>query len=245
MKVWPPLPYGGMTLTEAAPLGAQVLILSGRGRYEDPWHDHAAISYEIARLVLEIGCRVEVRGVFPDAFADLDRHDLIVVNSGCGRPDPSFDGDDEAWAANHEALAAYVDAGNALLGLHQAANTFSDSPHWFRILGGRWVPDVSGHPPISDATISVRTGVHPIVRDLSDFVVFDERYCDLQIDEASQVLATQRHEGRDHPIVWVTEQAGGRRVYDALGHDTRSFASPGRRDLLRREIQWLLGVASH
>lgn len=203
------------------------------------------MSHEIARLLIEIGHRVEVRSTFPDACQELDRYRLVIVNAGHGRPDASFDGTDETWAASHQALAAFVDGGGSVLGLHQAANTFHDSPHWTRILGGRWVDGLSGHPPISQATISVRTGAHPIVESLRDFVVFDERYCDLQVDEDILVLATQRHDGRDHPIVWVAEpgggHGGGRRVYDALGHDPRSLASPGRRDLLAREVEWLLG----
>ena len=54
------------------------------------------------------------------------------------------------------------------------------------------------------------------------------------------MLLHHEHEGTEQPLVWAVEQDGARTVYDALGHDVRSFASPGRTDLLQREVRWLL-----
>ena len=52
---------------------------------------------------------------------------------------------------------------------------------------------------------------HPITEGVAEFEVLDERYTDLRV------------------------------VYDALGHDPRSYDSVGRCELLRREVVWLLG----
>ena len=54
-----------------------------------------------------------------------------------------------------------------------------------------------------------------------------------------QVLVVADHDGTAHPVVWVAP-GPGRIVYDALGHDVRSYDSPSRVDLLRREVRWLL-----
>jgi len=223
----------------------RVVVVAGRGRYEDPWHDHAATSHRIALVLAGLGEHfdVEVRSTFPDVFDDLGSVDLLVVNSGHGPVAAGSDGEGAAWRAAHERLHAYAHAGGAVLGLHQAANTFADSPSWAQILGGRWVPDVSGHPPLGAAPIHVRTGVHPITQGLADFTVVDERYCDLWTAPGVQVLATHAEGGRDHPVVWVNTSGGYRSVYDALGHDVRALESQGRRRLLRREARWLLGVA--
>lgn len=219
---------------------ARVLILAGRGRYEDPWHDYAATSDRVALILRELGLEVEVRSVFPDAFDDLEAWDLLVVNSGRGRADPDFDGDDERWAANHEAVRAFAARGKPVLGLHQAANTFADSPFWEAILGGRWIPGHSMHPPADLATFDV-VSAHPIVEGIGALQVFDERYSYLHVLAGSQTLVTQRHDGIDHSVVWVNSGGEYRAIYDALGHGQRAFDSPSRRRLLAREVLWLLG----
>ncbi len=221
--------------------GRRVLVLAGRGRYEDPWHDHAGTSDVVAGLLRTLpGVRVEVRGLFPDAVRDLDAADLLVVNTGRGRPDPAFDGDDADWVPVHEHVARWCTSGGAVLALHQAANTFPDAPRWEEVLGGRWIPGESTHPPIGETVIAVRTDVHPVVAGLGDVAVFDERYCRLRTSPDATVLATAHHDGVDHPVAWVHERHGGRTVYDGLGHDVRSYDSRSRRELLLRSASWLL-----
>lgn len=226
--------------------GRRILVLAGRGRYEDPWHDHAATSHEVARILGEPGAGgdpdavVQVRSTWRDALADLDTADLLVVNSGTGRPDRGFDGSDDEWRAFHERLAGWARAGGAVLALHQAANTFADAPAWEDVLGGRWVPGTSMHPPIGDATFRLVPG-HAITDGLPAVEAFDERYCFLKVAESAQVLGTVADDdGAAHPVLWVQEAHGGRTVYSALGHDVRSFESPGHREVLRRAAAWLL-----
>ena len=230
-------------------------MLSGRGRYEDPWHDMAATSHRVASILAgsTAGCDVVVRGCFPDAARDLATADLLVVNTASGRPDAAHDGDDATWARFHETVRAFADAGKPVLALHQAANTFADSRHWERILGGRWVEGTSMHPDIGEAVFEVREvsggrgRLHPLTAPLTGVLgdgrvtAFDERYSYLRVSRGVQVLLTQHHDGVDHPVVWVNEVGGVRVVYDALGHDTRSYDSPSRRVLLLAEVDWLLG----
>ena len=223
---------------------ADALVLVGHGRYQDPWHDDAATAQEVARVLAAAGLGSRVRGTVRDALAGVRPDDvgLLVVAAGRGRVDPEFDGDDAAWSPFHAALTGLVRAGVPLLALHQAANTFADSPDWSRLVGGRWVVGTSMHPPIGPATFRVTGTGHPLTAGLADVEAFDERYCDLAVDPGSRVLVTARHAGRDHPVVWVSGGLG-RVVYDGLGHDVRSYASPSRRRLLRREVEWLVNGA--
>lgn len=220
---------------------AQVVVLVGRDRYGDPWHDHAATSDAVATLLRADGHEVAVRSVFPEALDDVGRPDLLVVNCGQGPLDPSAA---DAWRGFHDRRTALVDEGVAVLGLHQAANTFGDDPRWAATLGGRWDDDVSWHPPLDEARFRVVDATHPVTDGLGDVVAVDERYADLLVADDSSVLLAADVTGDDgttraHPVAWVA--AGqGRVVYDALGHDVRSYASPSRRALLRREVAWLL-----
>ena len=223
----------------------RVLVLSGRGRYEDPWHDMAATSHRVATLLTSAGHDVVVRGSFPDAADDLDGVDLLVVNTASGRPDPAHDGDDATWAPFHEAVRAFADAGRPVLALHQGANTFADSPHWERILGGRWVDGTSMHPTIGPATFTVAGPEHPIGATLvagptGAVTAFDERYSYLRVSPDVEVILTQVHDDVTHPVVWAHQGGGVRVVYDGLGHDVRSYASASRCALLRTEVAWLL-----
>ena len=218
------------------------LVLVGRGRYADPWHDDAATGHRAADVLAEAGLAPELRGTSPTALADVPAGlALLVVVAGTGRTDPGWDGDDAAWAPFHARLESLVaERGVPALVLHQGAHTFTDAPGWAGLVGGRWVPGLSMHPPIGPAVFRPVPGVdHPVVAGLGPVEAYDERYCLLQPAVGSTVLLTTEHEGVEHPVVW---QSGGRGrvLYDALGHDVRSYDSPSRIALLRREVDWLV-----
>ncbi|WP_460750242.1 ThuA domain-containing protein [Myceligenerans cantabricum] len=242
----------------------RILVLAGRGRYEDPWHDHAATSHEVAGIlgapdaVGRDDVVVQVRSTWLDGLDALDDVGLLVLNSGRGRTDAEFDGADGDWTAFHERLASWARSGGAVLALHQAANTFADAPGFEEILGGRWVPGVSMHPPIGDAVFDVVPG-HPVTAGPAGspggagvIDAYDERYCHLVVAESSRVLLTTRgpaepgfgsgadDDTRVHPVAWANEAHGGRTVYSGLGHDVRSYGSEPHRAFLRAAAAWLL-----
>jgi type 1 glutamine amidotransferase len=234
---------------DASTAPVRVLVLVGRGRYEDPWHDHAATSHRLALLLagLEVDGRptdVVVRSTFPDTLDDLADVDLLVVNAGMGWPgfrEAGIGPDDAEWAPFHAGLESWARSGGRILAVHQSANTFGDAPGWDAVLGGRWVAGESMHPPIGEATATLAAGAHPITEGLGQVDAFDERYCFLRVASSSQVLGwVPDDEGDQHPVLWVTEAHGGRTVYSGLGHDVRSYDSPSHTELLLRAATWLL-----
>ena len=219
----------------------KVTILSGSGRYQDEWHDFTATSVEVARCLHPLGLEVAVRASKPQGvLQDVPDADLLVVNSGSGEYHRNSDGPDEAWAEAFQVLRDHRARARPLLALHAASNTLDGLDEWPTWVGGRWNRERSMHPPLGPARVEVSDDRHPVTAGLAPFTLHDERYCHLDLHPGSRVLLHHEHEGGTQPLVWVSERAGARVVYDALGHDVRSFASRARVDLLQREVRWLL-----
>ncbi len=217
------------------------IILSGSDRYASQWHDHAANAQRIAEILARVGIDARLRATHPRSFRDLAGVDLLIVEAGRGAASPDGASDDE-WTIAHTRLADYVSRGGALLVLHNGIAAFSDLPAWSNWVGGAWVEGVSMHPPIADNTITPRELDHPIVDGLGPITVHDELYSHLGRADDNTVLAHHRYDDQKQPLVWVRENATGRVVFDALGHDVRSYDSESRNRLLQREALWAIGA---
>jgi uncharacterized protein len=215
---------------------AEVLIISGAGDYSDPWHHFGDTSGRLADIIAALGHGVTVSEAVEQALAEPGEPDLIVINIGNpreARPQSRID-------AAERGLDRHLQRGGALLGVHVSATSMTTMSGWSQILGGHWVRNRTMHPKQDLFTVVVHPGAHPIVRGLTDFAVFDERYSYLHTNTDITVLCEQFTDGVLHPIVWARESGPARVVYDGLGHDTRSYESPGHLDLLRRTLGWLL-----
>lgn len=228
----------------------RAMILSGSGRYADPWHPFAETSARLASLVAEAGYEVEVRDDVDAALAALDDGvRLLVVDAG--DPDgPDASGAEPATGRAAAAAAAGVDEapleaairrGIGILAVHAAASSLRDYAAFDRAIGGRWEWGRSWHPPFGDAHVHL-VGNHVIRDGLGDFDVADERYTALHLTEVIEPIAEHVEGGVRHPLVWAREFGPSRLVYDALGHDARSYDSAGHRALVTRAIGWLSQV---
>ncbi|GAA1055214.1 hypothetical protein GCM10017608_31470 [Agromyces luteolus] len=224
----------------------RALILSGAGRYADPWHPYAETSSRLAELVADAGFDVEIREDVDAALGGLDDDvTLLVVNAG--DPDrSSVDGeplppDAEAPAVDDGPLAAALERGIGILALHAAASSLRDLDAFDRAIGGRWEWDVSWHPPFGEARVHL-VGNHAVREGLDDFTLEDERYSSLLLHDVIEPIAEHEQDGIRHPIVWAREIGPSRLVYDALGHDVRSYDSPEHRALIANAIDWLRHV---
>ncbi|MGP9693761.1 ThuA domain-containing protein [Brachybacterium sp. AOP25-B2-12] len=214
------------------------MILSGHGRYADPWHPYQETSRLLAGIAVRAGFTTEIVTDVDAALVHARTAplpELVIAN--LGRPDDPED-PDQAEAALYG--LSRILSRTPVLALHSAANAFTDSRTWGPAIGGRWVPGVSGHPPRSDMTVS-RASVLPGVTDgIDDFTLDDERYLGLRTFPGNHVLYTHQDEnGGAAPSVWVRESDGPRCAYDALGHDARSYESEEHRLLLTQLMNWL------
>jgi hypothetical protein len=221
----------------------RAIILSGSGRYDDPWHPYPETSALLAELARDAGFEVEVREDVDDALATLDDDvTLLVVNAGDPDgpiPDGGDDGADDL--VDPAALDAALERGIGILAMHAAASSLRDYGAFDRALGARWEPDESWHSPLGDASVHV-VGNHPVREGIEDFTVQDERYADLHQYEVIEPIAEHVEGGIRHPLVWGRELGRSRLVFDALGHDTRSYDSAEHRVLISQALAWLSRV---
>ncbi|MYW63015.1 ThuA domain-containing protein [Streptomyces sp. SID8379] len=217
------------------------LLLGGVGRYTDPWHPFPDTNAGLLSVARDAGVALEPAADIDAALASLadgPLPGLVVVNIGLPR-----DGDPVPAGPRAEAgLARLLDSGTPVLAVHSSATCFPDDEVWESTLGGTWVRGTSMHPPYGRAHVLVTDPGHAVTAGLDAFELDDERYTDLRYSPKVRVLLAHEHEGRQHPLLWVhTRPGGGTTVYDALGHDSRSYASETHRTVLRRALDTLLG----
>ena len=221
----------------------RAIILSGAGRYADPWHPYAETSARLAPLVAAAGFEVEVREDVDAALATLsDDVTLLVVNAA--DPDgPVPDGVelDAVPPIDEAAFDAAIERGIGILAMHSAASSLRDYAAFDRAVGGRWEPDVSWHPPLGESLVHL-VGNHPVREGLGDFTVHDERYTALRLHDVIEPIGEHEEGGARHPFIWAREFGRSRLVYDALGHDARSYDSEGHLALIARALEWLSHV---
>lgn len=225
----------------------QALLLSGVGRYADPWHPFAETSAALAGLLREAGFDVGIPDDVDAALAGLagldeaELPDLLAVNVGLPRDEQPSPGRQDAAAG----LVRWLNSARPLLVSHASSTSFLDLPEWEDGVGGRWVRGISMHPEYGPADIHVQPDSGPLVAGVPDFKLPDERYSWLRTAPGITVHATHTHDGVEHPVIWSWVRgasgaaAPGRTFYDALGHDAASYESPEHRKLLLRAIGWL------
>jgi type 1 glutamine amidotransferase len=228
------------------PMPHHALILSGAGRYADPWHPFAATSSRIADILRGEGIEVEISEDVDARLAALadgeagSAPDLLVLNIG----DPALTDPEhpqpEAERLARTGLLAHLAAGRSLLAMHVSSTSLRGVPEWEDILGGVWVRGTTMHPDYSRARIHVYPERHPIVAGLTDFEVEDERYTYLRTAPDLVPLATHEHDGAEFPLLWARSYGDARVVYDALGHDEASYESDAHRAIVAAAARWLL-----
>jgi type 1 glutamine amidotransferase len=217
-------------------------------------HDFPATTACLADLLAQEDVEPEVHTDVDAAFGALRGAGLLVVNAlrwtmtGPGTPTRyrRLAGAEAASpsARSRAALAEHLHLGGGVLAMHTAVICFDDWPEWGATLGGAWEWGHSHHPPLGPPVEVRVTGEHDLVAGLGDFEIVDEVYGDLRrAPDVEPLLRAAQPGGPDpaarHPLLWAREHAGGRVVFDALGHHPASYAVPEHREIVRRAVRWL------
>lgn len=211
----------------------RALVLTGSGRYADPWHPFAETGARLAEVLTEHGWAVEVSDDVDTGMTRLDGIDLVAVNAG----DPWRDGSRGAPPASVQGFASALERGIGVLALHAAVSSLRDYPEWASALGAMWVPTLSFHPEAGETVIQVEPDTVP-AEVPSTFHVHDERYCALQRLGGRTVVAWHEGDGAKEAAAWVREHGNARVAVDVLGHDARSFDASGHRTLVAALAAW-------
>jgi len=215
----------------------RAVILSGADPYDDPWHSYRDTSARVQTILSDNHFEVAISEHIDKQLANLNDVDLLVINTG----DPSPGGETtDASEAGRRGLLDYINRGGPLLVLHFSISSLRCIPEWEAIVGGRWISGVSMHPEFGLAEVTVYPDRHPIVARATDFSLYDERYSYIKVLPDVVPLATHEHDGVEHALLWARTFGGARVVYDALGHDTRSFDSASHCEILSRCVHWLV-----
>lgn len=213
----------------------RAVVLIGSGQHTDRWHDLDATGSALAEL---LSGHYDTRVASTDDLTGLADADLVVVDVAGDREADPVDSREVV-----DALLAVHMSGTPLLAVHSSVIAFRDDPRWAELVGGRWVADVSYHPPIGDTVVRVLTDAP--FGEAGDLALFDERYTSLERHPGTLLVAEHDEQGAPHPLVWARDPASaGRVVYSALGHDVRSYESPGYRALIHQATAWLRSPAS-
>lgn len=207
----------------------KTVILTGTGRYADPWHPFDETTARLDELLTGAGHDVVVETDVDDGMHRLAGADLVVVNAG----DPWRGGARGVDAAAVAAFDAALERGVGVLAMHCAVASLRDYPRWGGSIGAIWLPSLSFHPPHGPMDVTVETG-HG-----SYFTVADERYCALQLTGDRDVVAWHAgDDGSPEAAAWRRNVGPSRVGVDVLGHDERSYDSEGHRALLIRLADW-------
>ncbi len=218
-------------------------------------HDFETSSPALAQVLDDCGFDTEVFAE-PEAalltLTETPTPPLLVLNLlRWSMNVPRYEHLREQWSLslspqNQAALLAHLARGGGILAMHGASICFDDWPRWRSVLGGVWDWERSSHPPIQESPVHIRvTGAeHPIVAGVDDFSVVAVSFKKQDLEPDVVALLTSAHGGHEHPLLWAREVLGGRVVYDALGHDVRSYAAPAHRLIVQRAARWATGVAS-
>lgn len=211
-----------------------VLLLSGGGRFGDPWHPFADTSAALAAALRGRGYDVETS---EDAEAGLvslaaaPPPNLLVVNIGWYGPERFSE-------AATEALVAALRAGLPTLLVHSTLTAFPEWPLWRDITGGGWTYGTTYHPDYGEGEAIAVPG-HPLGDGPQRLSISDERYTALWVADSSAVFLEHEEDGDRHPLAWTRTWGRSRVLADTLGHDADSYRAPGRAELLQRELDWL------
>jgi type 1 glutamine amidotransferase len=206
------------------------------------YHRLEPVETPVRNLLESLGLKVTVSGIHHPDGGDAYVGDYSALTAENLKPYHLvvlYTTGAERHGADVQALVDFVEAGNSLVGLHNAADSFTKDPAFIALLGGKF----RTHPAPLDITTEIVDRAHPITQGVNDFTLNDELYLFSDYDPARvHLLAQTRSYGDDGPIpiAWTREPGKGRVFYLSLGHRSETFANPDFLKFFKNGTEWAL-----
>ncbi len=213
------------------------------GGCPQPYHRLEPVKPLFEEIFKSMEIEPTVTGIFhPDGGSDwtgdysalteesLANYDLLLL----------YTTGNERYGARPEAIIEFVESGKALIGVHNATDTFTNDPAFVALMGGRF----RHHPAQLDVATEILDRTHPITQGVSNFTVHDELYLfqDFHPENVHLLIQTRSYEAEGAvPLCWTREQGKGRVFYLSLGHNPSVVADPNWRKLFKNGVGWALG----
>lgn len=206
------------------------------------FHQLEPATAPLRALIEGLGIELTATGIFhPDGGQEwhgdysaltaenLQNYDLLIL----------YTTGNDRRGADPDAVRAFVEAGKALVGIHNATDTFTDDPAFVSLLGGKF----RTHPAQLNITAEIVDAEHSITAGVPSFTVWDELYLFADYDPANVHLLAQTnsYEGEQNvPVAWTREQGAGRIFYISLGHNPSTMENPDWQRLFQNGVMWAL-----
>jgi type 1 glutamine amidotransferase len=221
------------TQLESAPKTALRILIVGGGTHHDfqRWFNLA----DVETLRELPGAVVAYTENTDDIAAAAANADVIYLSNN--KPIGS--------AASRKAIFDHVQAGKGLLLIHPALwYNWADWPEYNRQLVGG---GSKSHDKYGEFEVTVLGNVKsPVSAGLpASFKITDELYHHIRDDQGVPplVLATGKSpvDGREFPVLWLSQNRDGRIVCLTLGHDGQAHSHPAFKQLLKQAANWAAG----
>jgi type 1 glutamine amidotransferase len=220
-----------------------VYIWAGLKTHSAGQHDYAQFLADWSLLLTQHGALVD-GALHPPNSADLEHTDVVVIYKG----DAGFLSDSQKAA-----LETFVKRGGGLVALHDA-ECGPDPAYFATLLGGAKKHGEVNHTLEAPVPYTVVDPSNPIMKDMSDFTLFDESFFKMTwaTNPGVHVLANAKiaatpsageHKGEVAPQIWTYEHAfpGGQPARSFVwmqGHTYANFSNYQIQRTLLRGIAW-------
>ena len=225
------------------PNGMHVYLWAGLKSHGAGQHDYPQFLADWSKLLTEHGAVVD-GALHAPATGDLEHTDVVVIYKG----DAGYLSD-----AEKETLETFVKRGGGLVSFHDSL-CGPDPAYLARLLGGAKKHGEVNYTLDAPVPYTVVDKSDPIMKDMSDFTIFDEAFFKMTWSEspAVHVLATAKiaptrwsgdHTGEAVPQLWTYEHTlpGGqpaRAFVWMQGHTYADFSNYQIQRTLLRGIAW-------
>ncbi|WP_179137329.1 ThuA domain-containing protein [Candidatus Entotheonella palauensis] len=184
---------------------------------------------------------------------EMREYDALIFNTRRENL-PDF-GDLTLSQAEQDGLKQFIRSGKGFICLHIGTCIPDAWPEFHDITGGGWITGSSFHPPYGEFTVNISNPAHPGVRGISDFTINDELYMGLAFRDDNDVFITANADEGTHPwgpqrqpaympagtfpLGWTRQYGDGNVFVLLLGHDARSFQTPGFQKLVLNGADWV------